>query len=96
MKISKTVRDKYQVLCPISTSKCSSFSEIDYKIHRAVDIGSETVFKDKSIVGYHNLVFQVKNNIITDMWKLDKEDGYIHIPEKKKRNHYNIHSKVMV
>ena len=96
MKISKTVREKYQILCPKSTNKCDSFSEIDYKIRRSVDIGEKIVFRDESVIGYHNLVFYLKDNVINDMQRLDSGEGYIHISEKKKRKHERIHNKLIV
>ena len=96
MKVSKQVRLKYQMLCPKSTAKCNSFSEIEYKIQRSVDIGMKTVFHHESVIGYHNLVFYVKGNTITDMQRLEFGEGYIHISEKKKREHERLHMKVVV
>ena len=96
MKISKQVRNKYQVLCPNSTSKCNSFAEIDYKIQRAANIGMKTISSDGTLVGYHNLAFLIEDNVITDMWKLNESEGYIYISNRNKVKYDVIHMKMVV
>ena len=95
MKISRYVRDKYMEICPVSTHKCNTYEEIEYKIKRAVDLGKVIYTYPCRVVQYHNLSFTVeigdKENIVIDM---EKNDQYYSVDEYRKvaheRKYYNI------
>jgi hypothetical protein len=95
MKISQYVRDKYMELCPVSTMKCDTYEEIDYKIKRAVDLGKVVYTYPCRVIQYFNLRFTVeigdKENTVIDM---EKNDDYYQVDEYRKVVHeckyYNI------
>ena len=97
MKILSNVIQMYQILCPVSTNKCESYSEIEYKIVRAVNLGTVIQLNpDGSVVyGYYNLQFTVKNNKVIDMNK-NKINIYIKINEYVKFQYDVIHNKMVI
>jgi len=82
MKVSEKVLDKYIELCHFSAKKSNSFSEIEEKIIRAVRIGT-VIMRDKRkrTVGYHNLNFVVRDNIVINMWKDLNETKYTKVSD---------------
>jgi hypothetical protein len=94
IKITEKARELYGALCPISTGKCESVEELDYKINRAVDFGKVLKIKNGvSYVLYYNNLFHIKNNEIIH---LEKSNARYFVDEKKKSKHYNNTYKVLV
>ncbi|MFI2856946.1 hypothetical protein ACH6EH_07370 [Paenibacillus sp. JSM ZJ436] len=86
MKIKSTVIEKYMELCPKSSAKCNSFSEIEDKIIRAIHMGKRTILDAKSYrVNYYHNCFIVKSMKVVDMYK-DVENQY-HVAEHLKREY---------
>jgi hypothetical protein len=93
LEISSKVRNLYLALCPLSSAKCDTFSEIDYKIKRAVELGKSVEKRSNGnyVVGYFHLRFLIngKGKVI-DMWKKGADGKCIIVSEKLKRRHYMI------
>ncbi|GMX64568.1 hypothetical protein Elgi_38370 [Paenibacillus elgii] len=97
MKISKSVVDRFQDNCPLSSYKCDSFSEIEYKIKRAVSLGKVLVLHNDGsrTLGYYHLRFVVRNNKVMDMFKTE-DDKIINVSEKEKYEYDIENNKLMV
>lgn len=94
MKIKKSVREKYMELCPHSTHKCDSFSEIDFKIERAVHVGKVLRTHPVKEVQYGNLKLTVDKNTyeVIDI-EINNRDKY-KVSEKLKRDYDRKYYKV--
>ncbi|MGG1671463.1 hypothetical protein ACIFOE_12580 [Paenibacillus sp. NRS-1783] len=95
MKVSNKAIEKYKELCPISYQKCDSLTDIEYKIKRAVALGTklaeheDTIFKQ-----YHHLQFTVQNGKVIDLTK--DYDKYIEIRESVKSAYNRLEGKLLV
>ncbi|MMZ67777.1 hypothetical protein D1872_303980 [compost metagenome] len=87
IKITEKARKLYGTFCPYSTEKCSSFSELDYKIQRCIDLGKEMTVTHNNVhlIQYYHLQFHVLHNQIIN---LVRTDYCYHIPEILKIKHY--------
>lgn len=78
-------------LCPVSTFKCNTYEEMDYKITRAVELGKVINTYPFRVLQYHNLRFTVKDGAVIDM---EKNNEYYAVTENRKaaheRRYYNI------
>lgn len=98
MKITKNVIEQYQFLCPISSGKCDSFHDIEYKITRCITLGQVVEIRDNGkthIVRYYHLNFTVTKNKVVGMIS-DKSKSLVFINEKAKSQYDQIHSKLVV
>jgi hypothetical protein len=94
IKIDWLTRNLYSQLCPISSSKCESVYELDYKIQRCIDLGKVTKASNGlKLIQYYRNQFHVKNNQIIDIVKT--KHSY-EVNEKSKNAHYNKSHKVVV
>lgn len=88
INVTNDARKLYGQFCPVSTYKCSSLDELDYKIQRLVDLGDKCNVDDNhTLVYYHYLEIEVFNNEIVNIRKLEDKSMYYHIPEFKKIMH---------
>ncbi|QWU14213.1 hypothetical protein SAMN04487895_101503 [Paenibacillus sophorae] len=94
MKINKAVIDKYMQICSYSTHKCNSFSEIEYKINRAVFLGKVLRTYPYREIQYGNLKFTVDTNTYTIIDLERNEVDTYEVPQYRKlayeRRYYNI------
>jgi hypothetical protein len=94
IKIDWTARNLYSQLCPISSSKCGSVHELDYKIQRCIDLGKVTKSSGGlKLIQYYRNQFHVKNNRIINIVKT--QHSY-EVNEKVKNAHFNKSHKVVV
>jgi hypothetical protein len=98
MKISKEVIEKYQELCPLSSMKCESRFDIEYKIMRAIHLGKQTEILDHGdtlVIRYHFNNFYIHKNKVVDMKKdFSKNEFFVSRTEKDKYD--KIHSMLVV
>jgi hypothetical protein len=67
LRIKQNVIDTYMQLCPVSTYKCESYSEVEYKVLRAISLGQMIEIREKEhVIGYYHLRFVIKNNQVVD------------------------------
>jgi len=94
INITEKARELYGQYCSISTAKCESFEELDYKIQRCIDLGQKRCLSDGTyLVQYYRNQFHIKDGEIINMSRSKK----CHlIKEKRKINHYYNTYKVMV
>lgn len=94
MKISQYVRDKYMEICPVSTMKCDTYEEIDYKIKRAVDLGKVVYTYPCRVIQYYNLRFTVEIGEVNTVIDMENNDDFYQVSEHRKYAHeckyYNI------
>lgn len=95
MKINKLVRDKYMELCPVSTYKCDTFQQIEYKIKRAVFLGKIVKTYPCKEVQYFNLRFVI-NKHTYEVIDIVKNNEYFEVPEYRKTVYDRIHEKMVV
>ncbi|ALS22140.1 hypothetical protein [Paenibacillus naphthalenovorans] len=97
MKITPKALKQFQELCPLSSSKCNSYHEIEYKIHRCIQLGEIAALNNDGSrqVNYYHLKFTIKGDKVIDIRK-DKGGRYVHVSEKAKNEYDIIHSKIMV
>jgi hypothetical protein len=103
MNITNKVTEKFKVICPTSASKCTSVSEIHYKITRAVNLGKKSKVNANGIyvVEYHNLKFFVRSRTkaVTNMFFLKgvkRGEPHYFVDEEIKRQYDLIHRKNVV
>jgi hypothetical protein len=96
MKISNKVREKYTQICHKSTAKCNTYADIDYRIVRAIHLGTLLITHEgEQIYGYYRLRFVVKKNTVINMY--DSIIGeVIEINEYVKNEYDRIHMKLVV
>jgi hypothetical protein len=94
VKIDDNARKMYAKLCPTSTKKCESVTELDYKIHRCIDLGVKNITRDgKIFINYYKNRFEIDGDRIVDIrWIRYCQN----VSENKKVRHYNKEFKVMV
>lgn len=95
MKVKSKVIEQYKELCPFSYAKCESLTDVEYKIKRAVQLGTHiaTFEGDKYIQYYYNC-FVVKGNKVIHMFK--NMDKYIDVRESVKTAYDRLEGKVLV
>lgn len=95
MKIEKSVIEKYMIQCPLSTSKCESYRDIEDKIRRAIHIGRVSKeMNGKKYINYYHNCFVVKGNKVVDLYK-DREN-YWHVYEEAKNEYDGKFLKIIV
>lgn len=96
MKISKQARINYMEHCPLSTMKCESRSEIDYKVLRAAELGKLILqYGEYKVVRYYCLNLYIENREVMKIEK-DIKRKVVHISEKSKNEHWMKYYKVAV
>lgn len=96
MKITNEVRELYMSICHKSTKKCETYSEIDFKIKRAIVLGKPIHSKDnKKVYGYYNLRFVMDGIKVTHMY-VDMDGRCYDVPEKLKDRYDKIELKIVV
>nr|WP_156736304.1 hypothetical protein [Mycobacterium sp. E3298] len=87
INITERARELWKEYCPLSTLKCDSFEELDYKIQRSVDLGRRIKIKRDGtmLYHYHNRIVFVKNNEVIGMAKVKTEHK---VSERLKLRHY--------
>ncbi|GAA4879226.1 hypothetical protein GCM10023310_69200 [Paenibacillus vulneris] len=97
MKVKRQVIEQYLELCPLSSFKCSTHEEIEYKVKRCVSLGKIVEMNnDGSLVyGYYHLRFIVKDECVIEMFKVNKKYT-IHIKEYLKAKYDQVNDKVVV
>lgn len=95
MRIKQKVIDCYTQLCPISTSKCRSVSEIKYKIERAVRLGKVIKYKVNGmhVVQYYNRCFIIDKDKVVGMFKTQDK---FHVSLKLKYEYDRAYMKILV
>lgn len=96
MKITNEVRELYMKICHKSTKKCDTYSEIDYKIKRAISLGKLIhMSENKLIYGYYNLRFVMDGKKVSHMFA--DMDGHCYDVSEKLKNRYDkIELKIVV
>lgn len=94
IKIGSDIRDKYTRLCWRSSAKCDSFSEINYKIERAIKLGSVIRTYPKREIQYHNLRIKLDQDKVSDIEF--NEEEYFHISENMKSYYDELNDKVVI
>jgi hypothetical protein len=95
MKVSNRVIEQYRVCCPISYLKCDSVTDVEYKIKRAVTLGTKFAeYGQTKYIQYHHLQFTVQNGKVIDLTK--NYDKYIDVRENVKNAYDRLEGKLLV
>jgi transcriptional regulatory protein LevR len=62
MRLNSKIIERFMELCPNSTQKCDSFSEIEFKIKRAANIGRVLKTHPIRVIQYGNLKLSLDKN----------------------------------
>lgn len=95
MKVSNRVIEQYKVCCPISYLKCHSITDVEYKIKRAVTLGTKFAeYGETKHIQYYHLQFTVHNGKVIDLTK--NYDRYIDVRENVKNAYDRLEGKLLV
>ncbi|MET3209640.1 UNVERIFIED_CONTAM: hypothetical protein ABIC26_002587 [Paenibacillus sp. PvR008] len=95
MKVSNKVIEQYEELCPVSYLKCDSITDIEYKIKRAVALGTKFAEHDgEKYIQYYHLQLTIQNGKVIDLTK--NYDKYIEIRETVKNAYDRLEGKLLV
>lgn len=93
--IDEKVIQKYKQQCPVSTQKCKSIKEIEYKIFRAIHTGRMSKNENgKKHINYYRNCFVVKGNRVVDLY-YDREN-YWYVKEHVKDDFDSKYLKLLV
>ncbi|MDP9675371.1 hypothetical protein J2W97_001354 [Paenibacillus jamilae] len=95
MKVSNRVIEQFKVCCPISYLKCDSITDVEYKIKRAVTLGTKFAeYGETKHIQYYHLQFTVQNGKVIDLTK--NYDRYIDVRENVKKAYDRLEGKLLV
>ncbi|MEC4565534.1 hypothetical protein L8C07_06210 [Paenibacillus sp. CMAA1739] len=93
--MSYRVIEQYKVCCPISYLKCDSVTDVEYKIKRAVNLGTKFAeHGETKYIQYYHLQFTVQNGKVIDLNK--NYDRYIDVRENVKSAYDRLEGKLLV
>lgn len=95
MKVSNKVIEQYKTNCPISYLKCDSITDVEYKIKRAVALGTKFAeHGNTKYIQYYHLQFTVLNGKVIDLTK--DYNKYIEVRESVKNAYDRLEGKLLV